>query len=103
MKLSKKMSVGINVGILIILSGCQTLIPDRGNIEFEHISHPGSGWPFGPSTEEATLTQFAGTLTWETDIGYLSTGLGYNIDRSGDFYGSRVTGSFRIGKEFRFK
>jgi len=69
----------------------------------ERISHPGAGWPVGPADDEAQLTQANALLHWQRGSWYADAGLGVKVYESSqrDFVGPSVTGTVRVGREFK--
>ena len=86
--------LAIWVGALVWLTGCTSV-----KAEYEHISHPFAGPPFGPQSEEDWIDHVqlcavkrAGRAYSEACAGYLLT--------DGGFHGPRLTGGVRMGIEF---
>lgn len=75
----------------LLLTGCATY-----RVEYEHVSHPLAGEPFGPQSEEDTLDQI--NLCGQKRYGrlYGDACLGYRLFDDG-FYGPNLTGSVRVG------
>lgn len=67
-------------------------------VEAEHVSHPTTG-----EHHEVGLSQANALLRWRRDGWYLDAGLGVNLQGrdGGGFIGSPLTGTVRIGHEFR--
>lgn len=92
--------VGVAVAIATC-TGCTSM-----QVEYEHVSHPFAGWPFGPASEEDTLDQVNACLLRSTQTServrtYGASCLGYRLT-DGGFYGPSLTGGFRAGVEFSF-
>ena len=91
--------VGLAVAIATC-TGCTSM-----TAEYEHISHPFAGWPFGPQSEEDTLDQLNLCLVKRGDgdrfAVYGASCLGYRLT-DGGFYGPSLTGGFKAGVEFSF-
>ena len=90
-------------------AGCSLLsplAPHYGKAEpLDHLSHIQAGEPFGPKTEEDTVTQSNFMLGWERVFGqrsYLELGMGYMWQDSG-FHGPRWTTTVRAGKKICFQ
>jgi hypothetical protein len=100
--------------LLLLLAACAT---PTLRIEVEHVSHPGAGWPFGPEhtlepvgpdlylrrSVEHELDQANALFHWQRDGWYADAGLGVNLQGKdgGGFRGPPLTGTVRIGREFR--
>lgn len=84
----------------LALSAC---VAPTLRIEAEHISHPMAGWPVGPADEEAQITQMSALLHWQRGPWYASVGVGVKVYEKTpwDFVGPDMTGTVRIGREFR--
>jgi hypothetical protein len=82
--------------VALVLSGCSSA---QVRIELDHDSHPFDGVPFGPRTEEDSLTQVSGIASWRHGRAYVEVGTGYNLRgrNGGGFYGSPWTGTARAG------
>lgn len=83
----------------ISAAGCTTY-----KLEYEHISHPFAGPPFGPTHEEDSLDhiQACGSRTYAFNRSvraYSEACAGYMFVNGG-FYGPPITGSIRTGIEF---
>ena len=76
------------------LSGCTTT-----RLELEHVSHPFAGPPFGPMTEEDSLTQINYCKGTNRNRWYVENCLGMKIGDTG-FYGPRLTYTGRIGMQW---
>lgn len=79
--------------------GCTSL-----SLEYEHVSHPMAGEPFGPKSEEDWLDQINACGTRTVEISerlniYGTSCLGYSLT-DGGFYGPELTGTLRTGIEF---
>lgn len=99
---------------IIFLPGCAT---PTLRIEVEHISHPTAGWPFGPEhitvpysgdvmlrkSVEHEVDQANALLHWQSDGWYADAGLGVNLQGrdGGGFRGPALTGTVRVGHEFK--
>lgn len=81
----------------ILLSGC-SIAPDTVRTEYEHVSHPFAGWPFGPKNEEDWLDTANVVARWQRGRIYTELGLGYSLT-DGGFYGPKLTGTARAGVE----
>jgi hypothetical protein len=86
--------------LLATLQGC-ALAPTGMYSEYEHVSHPLAGAPFGPENEEDWLDQLNVGAKWERGGAYLHAGIGYVLT-DGGFFGPRLTGSIRAGYHFNF-
>lgn len=86
--------------LALLATGCANLTPV---LEVEHISHPGAGWPVGPADEEAQLTQGNALVRYRKGGLYIDAGIGVKLYEKSqlDFVGPRVTGTVRVGYEFR--
>lgn len=73
---------------LLALTGCG-LTPDRVSIGDLHVSHLRTGFPFGPSSEEATIDALDCRAEWKRGILNTEFGVGY-MWRDGDFYGDPI-------------
>lgn len=84
--------------LIPLLAGCSVL-PDRLDLEAEHISHPAVGWPVSPSSDEDGLSQVQVIARWQSGPLYMQHGLGYNLQGrdGGGFYGPGLTYTGRIG------
>lgn len=84
-------------GLILIaayaLSGCANT---QYRAEWEHVSHPFAGEPFGPSSEEDWLDQLNVCSQKRYGRIYGDACLGYRVN-DGGFYGPRLTGSVRVG------
>lgn len=88
--------VGFAVAI-VSCTGCTSM-----RVEYEHVSHPFAGPPFGPSDEEDWLDQVNACLVKRAGVAYGESCLGYRLT-DGGFYGPRLTGTLRAGFEFGLK
>jgi hypothetical protein len=84
---------------LLALGGCTGL-----RAEYEHISHPMAGPPFGPRSEEDSLNQVnlcavRATAGLRYSV-FGETCLGVKL-ADGGFYGPELTSTVRIGVEFQ--
>lgn len=80
----------------LLLSGC-AVTPEYSGIEWEHISHPMAGPPFGPEDEEDALDHVNGYAGWHVgQRGYVEITSGYRLVDEG-FYGPDWTGGIRVG------
>lgn len=88
------------VSALLLLTACAT---PALRVEVDHISHPMAGWPCGPANEEAQLTQLNALLHWQRGGWYADAGIGWKLAEKTqwDFVGPKLTGTVRIGREFR--
>jgi len=86
---------------VLSLCGCASLAPDAVRVEWEHISHPLAGPPFGPTTEEDCLDQLNVALHWQNGAWFVESGLGYKLADAG-MYGPKLTFTSRVGREFKF-
>lgn len=78
---------------LVLLSGCSSL-----RVEYQHVSHPFAGPPFGPQTEEDWLDTANIVARRQRGPFYTEAVLGYRLT-DGGFYGPRLTGELRVGVE----
>lgn len=92
--------------IAAVSPACSILTPDYGKIEpVDHISHLLKGEPFGPRTEEDTITQSNILAGWERPFGprsYIEIGVGWMWKDRG-FTGGPFTATARAGKKICFK
>lgn len=94
----KRLIVAVAV---LLLSACSTFTERTVFVEAEHVSHPFSGWPFGPASEEVALTQLSAGFSAQNESGwYVEGALGYNVE--GEFYGHPITFTGRVGREFKW-
>lgn len=77
-------------------AGCA---PHAIRAEYEHISHPLAGPPFGPRSEEDALDHLAILARWHFELVTVDVGLGYKLV-DGGMYGPKCTGIVRVSKEF---
>jgi hypothetical protein len=73
-------------------------------VELEHVSHPLVGWPINPEDGvEDELTQVSTALRFRKGGLYADAGLGLNLFGANGmgFYGPALTGTIRVGYEFR--
>lgn len=73
---------------LLALTGC-SLTPDRVSVGELHVSHLRTGFPFGPSDEEATIDAVDVRADWKRGRFNTELGVGY-MWRDGDFYGDPI-------------
>jgi hypothetical protein len=92
--------------VVTTLTGCVT---PTLRVEVEHVSHPTVGWPVGPQSVnggnvEHDITQANALVHWERDGWYSDAGLGYNLlgKNGGGFTGPALTGTIRVGHEWKF-
>lgn len=85
----------------LALSGCM-LAPTAFYSEYEHVSHPLAGPPFGPENEEDWLDQLVIGAEWDKGGAYVQVGLGYVVT-DGGFYGPPLTGTVRAGYRFNLR
>lgn len=90
------------VGFAIMIVQCTGCTSIR--TEYEHVSHPLAGWPFGPANEEDTLDVINACLVRSVQVServrsFGESCLGYRLT-DGGFYGPELTGGFRAGFEF---
>lgn len=73
---------------------------DRTSIrlEYEHVSHPLAGRPFGPEREEDSLNHVGPIGRCDVGRVYTELTLGYKL-ADGGFYGPKLTGGVRVGVE----
>lgn len=118
--------VVIGAAVMLLLTTCVGCAAPTLLTEVEHVSHPLAGWPVekqheygvaltqyvGPSVyqvstyrmnREDELTQLNALLHWEGAGWYADAGLGYKLHgrNGGGFYGPAMTGTVRVGKEWR--
>lgn len=90
----------ITLAAVVLLSGCSTVgrVCDEIQIneEYEHVSHPLAGYPFGEAVEEDALHTLNTIGRCSMGRTYIEGGLGYKI-RDGGFYGPDLTGTLRVG------
>lgn len=87
------MSKSILALLAVALTGCSSV-----RVEWEHVSHPFAGPPFGPQSEEDSLDTLNVITRKEAGRVYIETGLGYKLG-DGGFYGPGLTFTSRIGVE----
>lgn len=66
------------------------------NEEYEHVSHPLAGWPFGAKGEEDALHQLNTIGRCTRGRTYVEGAIGYKLT-DGGFYGPDLTGTLRVG------
>lgn len=74
--------------LLLVLSGCAAVVPERVSQGWSHTSHPLRGQPF--SGEEDTLDTADVQAEWRRGRYSLDLGLGYKL-RDGGFEGDDFT------------
>lgn len=84
--------------VLIFGSGCASVQPDRVSSGYSHTSHLRTGWPFGPSEEEATLDVADVQADWKRGAYTFSLSTGYML-RDGDFYGDPIIVHARFSRD----
>lgn len=62
---------------------------------YDHVSHPLQGPPFGPPEEEGTIDSVGGTCRWERGRVFFESGLSYSWPDS-DLYGDDLLFNGRI-------
>ncbi len=77
-----------------ILQGC-SVAPIICFMNYDHVSHPLLGVPFGPETEEGTIDSIGTTCRWDHGRVFLESGLSYMIPDS-DLYGDDFLFNSRI-------
>jgi hypothetical protein len=79
----------------LLLTGCTI---NGVTAEYEHVSHPLAGPPFGPRTEEDSLNVANLVIDMKTQSPRICVQhvLGYKLS-DGGFYGPRVTYELRAG------
>lgn len=98
-RLVLKTGLGLALYLLVLtlialsISGCSSY-----RVEYEHVSHPFAGQPFGPASEEDTLDQLQVCAKRSAGRAYTEACLGYRLT-DGGFYGPPLTGGIRIGVE----
>lgn len=85
---------GVAVAVVSCMGGCTSL-----RVEYEHVSHPFAGWPFGSADEEDTLDHVNACLVKRAGHMFSESCLGYRLT-DGGFYGPDLTGTIRMGAEF---
>jgi hypothetical protein len=84
----------------LALSGCSTVgrVCDEASLgaEYEHVSHPFAGYPFGEKVEEDALHTVGTIGRCSMGRAYVEGGVGYKV-RDGGFYGPDLTGTLRVG------
>lgn len=82
---------------MLSISGCTSL-----SAEWQHVSHPLLGPPFGPRNEEDSLDVLNGCGERRKENFYVEMCLGYRL-RDGGFFGDDFiyTGRFGVRKELR--
>lgn len=76
---------------LFCLTGCGSY-----RVEWEHVSHPMAGPPFGLASDEDALDTINVIGRKDTGRFYVEAGLGYKLADAG-FYGPELTFTSRIG------
>jgi len=95
------MKTAIVLASALLLCACAAVKPDSARAEWEHVSHPLAGPPFGPPSEEDALDQLNLMLHWQRGAWFAESGLGYKLADEG-MYGPRLTFTSRVGREIRF-
>lgn len=85
----------------LLMTGCASL-PDAVRLEWQHVSHPLAGPPFGPTTAEDSLDQLNALAKWQQDGWYYEAGFGWKVT-DGGMYGPRLMFTSRIGREIRVR
>lgn len=86
----------VSVVAALLVQGCATMLaPDTCFANYDHISHPLQGKPFGPVTEEGTIDSVGTTCRWERGRVFLESGLSYMVPDS-DLYGDDFLFNSRI-------
>ncbi len=90
------------VGMMLGLGGCAGAghVCDEMSLrgEYEHVSHPFAGFPFGAKDEEDALHTIGTVGRCSMGRGYVELGTGYKLREAG-FYGPELTGTVRVGVE----
>lgn len=93
----KVLILGLTV---LALGGCASvgrMCDEAGvGLEYEHVSHPFAGYPFGEAVEEDALHTAGVVGRCSMGRTYLEGGMGYKV-RDGGFYGPDLTGVVRVG------
>lgn len=81
---------------LATLQACATVpSPNACFVNYDHVSHPLQGQPFGPKTEEGTIDSIGGTCRWEKGRVFIESGLSYMWPDS-DLYGDDLLFNSRV-------
>lgn len=89
----------IAASILALLQACAVVpAPDTCFANYDHVSHPLLGKPFGPESEEGTIDSVGTTCRWERKQGrvFFESGLSYMWPDS-DLYGDDLLFNSRVG------
>lgn len=80
----------------LVLQACAVLpAPTTCFVNYDHLSHPLQGPPFGPDTEEGTIDTVGGTCRWEKGRVFVESGLSYLWPGS-DLYGDDLLFNSRV-------
>lgn len=91
-----RLRVAMALLTLATLSGCAVVpSPDQCFANYDHVSHPLQGEPFGPKTEEGTIDSVGGTCRWERGRMFFESGLSYSWPDS-DLYGDDLLFNSRV-------
>lgn len=83
-------------GLLALLQACAIVpAPTACFANYDHVSHPLRGEPFGPPTEEDALDSLGTTCRWEKDRLFFESGLSYMWPGS-DLYGDDLLFNGRV-------
>jgi len=91
--------------VLVCLTACGVM-PTHLRVEAEHVSHPFAGWPCTPQLgAEDALSQVSALAAWRGAHAFAEAGLGYNLrgTNGGGIYGPSLTGTVRVGYEWRVR
>lgn len=81
---------------LATLQACAVVpSPNTCFANYDHVSHPLLGPPFGPETEEGTIDSVGGTCRWERGRVFFESGLSYKWPDS-DLYGDDLLFNSRV-------
>lgn len=80
----------------LLLQACAVApTPDTCFANYDHVSHPLLGPPFGPEIEEGTIDSIGTTCRWERGRVFFESGLSYMVPDS-DLYGDDLLFNSRI-------
>lgn len=92
-----KIRCGLTIVAVLALQGCAVMpSPQMCFANYDHVSHPRKGEPFGPATEEGTIDSVGATCRWERGRLFMESGLSYMWPDS-DLYGDDLLYNGRIG------
>lgn len=90
----------------LALGGC-AVVPQTVRVEYEHISHPGAGWPVErqSATVDNTVDHIVLSGGWTLGGVDVTVGVGRKIVpyRESGFKGPKTTGVLRVGRTWRLR